>query len=1116
MSEVEFQEEARDQSVFRHADYDEASPADLVLDIPKREGGTMTLPLLQLARSNEEREDVQENTLMRVKPVAELCNNAPVRSGGVVTYTGRGVALLRPGYVYVFQGNKLWRELEVRPDGQMSDIDLASSRPSEPDNAPSEKRKSEGEWSADLLIPAFLQGQGVMHSYRIAFSETQWSWRYIFALEDDTLRLNRRSAGIAPAYAAIQPGDSKSLLTFDRGFPAQTIDSVPPLRPRDLGVELMLEQPLDFTPSFEQPEADELCQRLANRLTSLTEEGEEAPNLDISCAAGDDALEGLRDKQGVVCIAVADPLFQVRHSLAQIHQALQYLDALEMSLKGQPLVHSASLIRQAVFDPRPDGSNPLASYRDAVDRDKLNDTLETSEREYAANIINSHVGKLKALMEYGELNTVLADYLEQDGIGVCEAYGVCADLLNSLQKIPDILAGHGIEEENNVLASLNRWIGDSHWLDVWSPIEPTNEAENSPYARLQRLATDQVDIGDDHLDQLHLQSLAMLEKQTQQAKADSQSAEQDVKHVGQVGKLMTDVLGEWSAALLAVVRKLIEDGDVEAVHVPRIMQGVASVSAISDPNLQGIEVMRRGAVDLSRQTIVGVYGEGIKYGLTDLDRANLLQRGKDYLYANLLNRSGDVTGSTSTRQAAEAIEEGIKKVSMDTWVFTVPSGHAEAQKLSLFKVDFAKRVGSIVDGPAVSKSLATLAIFNLGLEIKGLNDAVKTNQDYGLPLSKITGASVDLLAASMKLRIVTAELSGASLTSTSRFYQFSNRLLFDMKGVPVIGPRLLKVGAPTLVRTVGAISFAGGVLAIGISAWDMRLSLSKGDTDAAMGHAIAMVGGSIFLAAPLMAGLLAIPGWGWAVLGISMAVGGSLFADNAKDDDFERLLKNGPLGAHPIDYDPMPSDVDYYGQLLSMLNPVQATAQRYADIEPDPALTHGNPDYAPQPDDYVITLTTPLISQLRHIGECRPGEPARTFSIVVQEVAYSESQVDGPPGIGTIRQETQSHVTNLTRITARQSLPEQNAIRFLVKRELQNSSYASYSHKLSTQTTARIALQAAIASEADTIVYPTPMLESFAPYDPIAHGHAPPKERSFWDPHSNATVPYWFVTEVEA
>ncbi|TBW44112.1 hypothetical protein EZI54_23875, partial [Marinobacter halodurans] len=253
MSEVEFQEEAREQSVFRQADYDDASPADLVLDIPKREGGTITLPLLQQARSNEEREDVQENTLMRVMPLAEILDNAPVNSGGVTVNTGLGVALLRPGYLYVFKGQTLWRELEVGPDGRMSDIDLARYRPDNLEQRTPTRRDSEGEWSSDVLIPAFLQGRAVMHDYRVAFSEVQWSWSRIHTLETDSAALNKRTTSIAPAYVAVQLGTSQEFVSFERGFPAQSLQSMPPLRTRDLGVELMLEQPVHFTPAFEQP-----------------------------------------------------------------------------------------------------------------------------------------------------------------------------------------------------------------------------------------------------------------------------------------------------------------------------------------------------------------------------------------------------------------------------------------------------------------------------------------------------------------------------------------------------------------------------------------------------------------------------------------------------------------------------------------------------------------------------------------------------------------------------------------------------------------------------------------------------------------------------------------------
>src|SRR5690554_8105208 len=121
---VVFSDETRDRSVLRKAEYDDTNPKDLVLPIPTRDGGQIKVPLLKRARSNIEREDYQENTLLRVKPLAEVESNLPVKSGGVTVYQGKGVALLRPGYLYVFRNDRLWRELEIGEDSRFSDIDL--------------------------------------------------------------------------------------------------------------------------------------------------------------------------------------------------------------------------------------------------------------------------------------------------------------------------------------------------------------------------------------------------------------------------------------------------------------------------------------------------------------------------------------------------------------------------------------------------------------------------------------------------------------------------------------------------------------------------------------------------------------------------------------------------------------------------------------------------------------------------------------------------------------------------------------------------------------------------------------------------------------------------------
>ena len=59
---VDFLDESLDRSILRRADYDDTDPKDLVLTIPKRDGGKISVPLLKHARSNIEREDYQENT----------------------------------------------------------------------------------------------------------------------------------------------------------------------------------------------------------------------------------------------------------------------------------------------------------------------------------------------------------------------------------------------------------------------------------------------------------------------------------------------------------------------------------------------------------------------------------------------------------------------------------------------------------------------------------------------------------------------------------------------------------------------------------------------------------------------------------------------------------------------------------------------------------------------------------------------------------------------------------------------------------------------------------------------------------------------------------------------
>ncbi|SFN26442.1 toxin VasX [Marinobacter pelagius] len=1111
-----FTDESLDQSLRRRAEYDDNEPGNLVLKVPTQAGGHLTLPLVERARSNIEQEEYQENTLLRIKPLAEIQSNLPVKSGGLTFHTGRSVALLRPGYLYVFRDDTLWRELEINTEGMMSDVDVQSAR-SEWEAEPSESfraRPSVGEWQHDILVPAMLQGQTVIQDIRVAYSEVQWDWHYVRRLEQDTKALRIRTTRIDHAWPAALVDD----INFASGYPASPIQQVDGLRARDLGIELMLENPSDFREGFEGPGEGELCVKLADRI----KQGEEGPSaaiaLELKCDPGEDVIAELREQKGLVGIAIPDPIFRLRHSLAQLHLALHYLDAVDISIRSNPIVHSAMLIRQAIFDPQPDGSpSNLSRYASAIDRQKLDEVLDTEEKEHAIRVIDEHVARARNLLTEPSLAAALDDYRQCRDHAICEAYLLATDLMNVLQQVPGVVKAQGKSCDEGIYATLQEWITDEQFLEAWAPQERASAGDESepgkmsPYQTLAELAQSQTEIDEALLDRLNLQSLVYLEKQISERDS-GDSTLKDFSNAGKVGGLISGSLSEWSAAVLTVSRRLIEQGAVEQIELQRVMQAAASNMVLADPDLAGIRVMDRARA-VSEGTILGVQGNGLNRGLTEFDRTEgVLTRKNDYLYADLFDESGQMMASTSPARAAGEFEDTINKVAAGTMVFYVAEGHEEAKKLSLVKVDFAKRVGRVVDGPVVSRGLVALAAFNLFIEFRSFLKAYDSEQGNStLAFAKtFGGATADLIAAQLKLNVVLGDLSSRQTSA----YRFASRPLFDLKNWWFVGKRLEKIKASTLVRTTGLASFIAGGVGVGLSFWEMRISISNNDFDAAAGHAIAMSGGVIFLASPMMANLLAVPGWGWALFGMAMVVGGGIYAGLVTDDPFEKLLKHGPLGSFPNHQQSWNGDKAYYGQLITLLSPIHVSGERYGYIEPDPGLI--NPDYPPEPDDYVVTIRFPLVSRIKLFGERRAELPDKPFKLVVQEIAYQTSTTNIPSS-GAVMPVSDTYMlkaTPLTKIVARQSLPRESAVRFLVRRELQESEYQSTFYRESVTTQLRVGLQATLETELGPLIFPTPTYPDYEPFDVTQHVYPPSKRRTVLDPFAQPKSPYWYFAEV--
>jgi hypothetical protein len=1079
----------------------------------------MTIPLLKNARSNSEQEDDQENTLLRIKPLAEIESALPVSTGhGTPVYRGKAVAMLRPGYLYIFRRDSLWRELEVGPDSGVSDIDLAATRKTieNPESNLRIKRSAEGEWLDDVLVPVFLQGQAVMHDIRMAYSEVQWDWGYIQKLEADEKARNARTIGVGHAWAVTKVEG----LSFQTGFPASRVEDLPELRARDLGVELMLENPRDFNPEFEKPSDSELCAKLAARLREAQEESEEPIDLDIRCGADEDQLAELRGQKGLACVALPDPLFKLRHSLAQLQLALHYLDAIDVSIKDKPLVHSAMLIRQALFDPKaPAASDNVMTLRAAVDQEKLHKILEQSERQAVLKKMTAHMEALEKLLDSGEFSVTCDDYLNQKGLGPCEASSLHASLLDLTQQIPGVLSANGLESPTTVSRLLKLGLGKSRLIEALTEGENAENELTSMLTQLKRLGRSQDTLTEEHLNEVGLSSIGALAQQLKQEEDDFATKDNGGSgfsipngSAGKVGGMVQAALGGWSGGVMKAAERLRESGDVTAIKLDRVFTSVAKVADIADPNLGGeLQIMRRGAVDLTHYSIVGMHRKGLSFGLTNADlQSEALTRRNDYLFADRANAAGKTVASTSPARLADEIGEAAVKAAAHSWVFVLPVDHPEALKISAFKFDWAIKARAIADGPGLSRVLVGLAAYNLASEVWSLMNS-KSGQ-VGFSSVKSFGAFLDISAALMKLHVVS---SPADSQLVSRVIL---RPLFEIKSVPLIGPiiqkRLLKVSAETIVRSMGLANFIAGTFMVGISAWDYRNSVSRGDWDAASGHGLAVAGGSIFVMSNLMSGLLAVPGWGWALFGLGLVVGGSVFAAIATDSEMERVLKQGPLGIGPS-HDGLPKDDSvYYPQLLSVLSPVSVSVKRFGDLSDAEKAMFA--DYNPSANDYRVTVTSPLISRFKLSQKTQKEISAKgdasDFRLGVQELQYTHSTIETVAG-----QVDEFHLTRkaaLKKITTWIPSPEDNAVHFLIERDFVGGGTQAFGRRKQRTISLRVVLQARIESEIGAFRFPMPVLDDYEPFDAKRHEILPDKTFQPFNPFKNDPVPYWLVKEV--
>lgn len=285
-------------------------------------------------------------------------------------------APLRTGWIYVFFRDRLWRELSVCSSSDatpvLRDTAVEQARRASPEAA--NERKPIGPELDVIHLPARLNGTNVYGEVYLAFSETQWSWEYISALEQDSalIRNRCRSGRAIRAFLEGQPnldGDWKRL------------DDMPAMRARDNAIEADVTFPGQWLHDVDGVKSQEAQDALTTQRDAIEADEPvvdadyfiETPSLYPrwrqrhlqneplpTIQSGIDVFGPLRDRH-LFTLHLRDTLQAARHLTQQMNAALSLLLALVDNVKKRPFGVTAELFHNNFRrETLPDGSaNPL-------------------------------------------------------------------------------------------------------------------------------------------------------------------------------------------------------------------------------------------------------------------------------------------------------------------------------------------------------------------------------------------------------------------------------------------------------------------------------------------------------------------------------------------------------------------------------------------------------------------------------------------------------------------------------------------------------------------------------------------------------------------------------------
>lgn len=850
----EFKDKSINEGTRKKVDYENDQKYRLVLNVERIDGGHLQIPIMVDAKTTEELDRFQKNIVLAVTPLARLPGHDKLNEtlqGGVP----------RAGRVYVFQNNKVWRELVTDGKGQLAEVDLAHWRKVGDQKGNADKREPVGVNQQLILVPMILDGRFLGRQFSMAFSEVSWTWEYITWLEEDPSRIRARSQNMASAWAATA-GDT-TIWKATSIHPATQITKLTKgLRSRDFSIEAGMEDPAQFTPDFAAFKPDALIVKLQKRKEELAQKIKHAPPPALpTLEAGEDLLtqNGLRGYPHLIGMILDDPLYEVRHATAQIRECVDYLQTLNALVPHQQHGQYAQVLYSAL-------AGPLADLKDKVDWPKLQSVVFENERKKCREKLAALLSRLIDVTNK-KLHTVLLDWCYRNDEGLLEPYSLMTEILEALNQLPNrcdaMYTGQGYKE---ITASSNRIceaiLKGEHPLGSLL-LAKNQEQLPETIKRIIKLrkkpqAPDPALTG--------LSTLILTSTLT--GAVDQPSAGKGFIY------FLADLFDNFGASVVAQISRISQDAS--KIQLDRIFTPAFSTLSALLPKVATIKLMQQGQALAQDYVVIGVQGAGLRGGLTEVERQALTR--KSYRYATLHNQSGETLGSTSPRTGRSS-RPNLRNLT----VIAIPKDHPDLASYSTFRVQMSSTTQVLEKNKAIPTLMVAFATYNIWAQIKAYKDLSASNEALR-GSAGIASATLDLSAALG---------SHSKLLFGSTMERKLTKPRFDIAKISTNWARNLKnqTGSSKLplLRSVGGVATLGGAV---LGGWDSYRSFSQGDTDAAAAYGVVAVGSGLWGAYGL--GLVVNP---YILLaGVVMTIGGTIAANIFTDSDTEIIVKKGPFG----------------------------------------------------------------------------------------------------------------------------------------------------------------------------------------------------------------------------